>query len=245
MSHLRSITASILSLALVSQSLVGCAPEETPSKATEHVVAAGETLSTTYYDGITLFKGLLFRTGPVAAKIPELWTLLGQQNVPTRKESINQATKAAHTFTSLGKTEAATAMSKIAAKNAQIPASSPTEAMPDALVDNIVASIDAADPTFFDRFATEMQSGDVVRADAILLEAGSLAADALANFVNGTSADSLSGVWWYWDVAVAIEVAAVLIVALVAVIPLIKSPDGTLLHDEVVMMITDSFYYAP
>ncbi len=243
MSYIRSITASILSLALVSQSLVGCAPEENPSDATEHVVATGETLSTTYYDGITLFKGLLFRTGPVAAQIPELWKLLGEQNVPTKKASINQATKAAHAFASLGKTEAATAMSKIAAENAQIPASSPTEVMPDALVDNIVASIEAADPTFFDRFATEMQSGDVVRADASLLEAGSLAADALATFVNGTSPDSLSGVWWYWDVAVAIEVAAVLIVALVAVIPLIKNADGTLLHDQVVMMMADRFYY--
>lgn len=106
------------------------------------------------YTGEELLVGVFFMDGPVAELFPELLDeIQARKGGPKNEEEENEAQRLL----------------------AQAPSPddlSPEErAQLDQLEANVIARIRAEDPTFFDRFADDMQSGDHFLVDAALAEA--------------------------------------------------------------------------
>jgi SdpC family antimicrobial peptide len=76
----------------------------------------------------------------------------------------------------------------------------------------LIAALQAEDPTFFDRFGKEMQSGDRIRIKAAMTEAGSRLTKQADILVKR---NSVVGLYLYVFVAVAVAVAAIVVLALV------------------------------
>lgn len=102
------------------------------------------------FDGREVFTGIFFVDGPVAKLLPELVTDIRQQGI----ESDDDA--------------------ELERLRAQFPRPTEVDGEVRAEIDEfearVLAAIDAADPTFFARFAEDMQSGDHFRVDAGLAE---------------------------------------------------------------------------
>ena len=113
----------------------------------------GGSDSTRSYTGEELVLGVFFMDGPVAELFPELLEEIQARKGPQSEEEENEAQRLL----------------------AQAP--SPSDLSPeeraqlDEMEARILARIRAEDPTFFDRFADDMQSGDHFLVDAALAEA--------------------------------------------------------------------------
>ena len=121
-------------------------------------VARSESLSR--YDGEDLFVGIFFMDGPVAKRLPELvQDIRVQGGEPEDDEELERL-------------------------RSQFPP--PTEVAGeqreeiDRFEQRVLALVRAADPTFFARFAEDIQSGDHFRVDAALTEGSEVLEAALA-----------------------------------------------------------------
>lgn len=201
----------------------------------------GKAPVNTAFDGETLYRGLIFRSGPVARRVPELWSLLGSVPRPPSDKSVETLRNSANRLASRDK-EASAALNKIAdaVSAGAIPPGSPTELTSDATIDATIAAIRASDSTFFARFADHVQSGDPLKVERGMVEASELTMQVLRERINSDD-QWRAPVWYYWDIAVAIEVAAVVLIVLLAVFPLVTA-DNDLVHDDVVKIITERFY---
>jgi SdpC family antimicrobial peptide len=123
-------------------------------------------------DGETIFRGLYLNMGPVAGRVPELndpkSAVYAEQDLS--KESIAKYLEGAAERMRVSPETAGTADSyATAAADLRTGKLSPEEMLAarrdyqTTSAEAIVGRVRAADPTFFDRFATEMQSGDHVR----------------------------------------------------------------------------------
>lgn len=200
---------------------------------------------TTAFDGETLYRGLIFRRGPAAEQVPELWRLLESAPRPPKEDSMERLRTSAAAILEAGDEQAAEALNKIAdaAEEGRIPPRPPTQPVSDATVDATIAAIKTADSNFFGRFATNVQSGDPVRVQRAMTEASGLSMQILSDRVISGEQSLAVDVWYYWDIVVAVEIAAVLILALVAVFP-VAATDNNLLRDDVVEIVTERFYVA-
>jgi SdpC family antimicrobial peptide len=194
------------------------------------------------YDGETLYRGLFFRNGPAAHQASDLWKLLGQQPVPPSDKAVETLRQSADRQQEAGDPAAAAAFRKIAdsVSRGTLPLRSPTGPASPATIDATIAAIRVADSTFFSRFAQGIQSGDPVKVDRAMTEAGKLSLQVLSDHINSNPAAALD-VWYEFDIAVAIEVAAVVLIALLAVFPF-ERVQNDLVHDDAVKIITERFY---
>ncbi len=219
---------------------VGCAGSDIDGSSTSSALAAKAASG---FDGETLYRGLIFRSGPVAALIPEMWSLLGEQPRPKSEESIQTLRSSAETMLEAGNKDAAAALNKIAdsAEQGLIPVGEPTAPTGEETIQATIEAINATDKTFFARFGASVQSGDAVQIDNAMTEASKLTMQVLSNRINSGAQELSVDVWYYWDIAVAIEVAAVAVIAVVIVFPAIARDDG-LVHDQVVATIAKNLY---
>jgi len=200
----------------------------------------------TAFDGETLYRGLIFRRGPVARRVPELWSLLGLLPLPTSDDSVDALRKGADRRLEVGDVEASEALNKIAdaISSGTIPSGSTeltSETTIDATVAATIAAISTMDSTFFARFKDDVQSGDPVKVERAMEGASRITMQVLSSRINSGDQQLDIGVWYYWDIAVAIEVVAVVFITLLAVIPLVHV-NNDLVHDEVIRIITERFY---
>jgi SdpC family antimicrobial peptide len=122
-------------------------------------------------DGKSVFRGLFFGRGDVAKAMPELWAD-GQRAVNplkglNRADQLTALGKAADELDKNGGAAEAKnvrAIIKAMQDNPNLDPAGASEAKEEALI----ATIDAKDPTFFDRFGAAMQSGDRLRIQSML-----------------------------------------------------------------------------
>ena len=246
--HLRSLLVPLFSALLAAPLALGCSGTDGAADPAplEEVGATSDALSASYYDGEALYRGLFFRSGAVAKALPELWTLIGQQPVPSKDVALERLRAAATALEAAGKPSLARATKTLAEVNAKLPTTSLQMNTPPELADVLISSIKAANPTFFARFAKEVQSGSVLRVEKIMLEASQLSADAVATFVNG-SPGALSAQhtpYWYTSAPFLLWNVGVYYYSFVVLVnPMLKTSEGTLLHNQLIKLLADRLYY--
>jgi hypothetical protein len=128
--------------------------------------------SAAIYTGQPLFQGVFFGVGPVAQLVPELY----QQTVPTNQLPANvtlivsNLTAQAGILNSNGYPADATKLLRLAQRMSSLPTNTPPATLDSSVQSNIMAQIALSDPTFFGRFATNMQSGNEVFVSASVKE---------------------------------------------------------------------------
>jgi hypothetical protein len=165
-----TLLAATLVLAALDTGCSGSAGSDPGSVGTSDTPAATASQGV-HHDGETVFRGLYLSSGPVAAKVPELTDpQLGVQAQKLTKEQIATYLEgAAERMRAASPGERTAATYDSAAADLRSGKLTPEELMAArhdyhaSSGDAIVARVRAADPTFFDRFEVEMQSGDHVR----------------------------------------------------------------------------------
>jgi hypothetical protein len=137
------------------------------------------------FSGVDVFRGVFFGDGPVRSRLPELW------NNPLffRGTTLTQAQVAAELRTdqtalaSAGESELAAIVGETATFLENNPGldPTPTVGVDSTFQTDIISQINILDPTFFSRFAAEMQSVDHLRVRASLIEGGALYLEAWKN----------------------------------------------------------------
>jgi hypothetical protein len=188
----RRLISSILALNLVAcfGDVSGGAPKAAPQ---------------TRRDGVTVFKGLVLGAGPVADRLPEIWAVdeaaVRRQVQQDPEQVARQIEAGVERARARGWSDAVlqTGLSTAAAvRRGEF--QEPTLEARKIWNELIVARIKQQDPTFFGRFEEEIQSGEHVRVEKMLLETrGKLmgALDGLLADVARGSGDGFNGTDWY------------------------------------------------
>jgi hypothetical protein len=231
---LRSIV--VVGMAGIAVSATACSGTADPGPSTTEGRASAR------FDGETLFRGIFFGKGPVAERLPEYW---GAEAVAQRAKITNSPEVAAQ------KLEAAIAQMKsegwapaIISQAEQtlsdIRSGQPipeAELSDTALVQELVmARIAESDPTFFSRFAGDMQSGSHVRVGLAIDEASARFRDGMNRVF---ASDSHAKIPVVGPVVVAVALAVVAVAVLVVFVedqP--SSSHSRLQHDVAVDTLT-------
>ena len=194
------------------------------------------------WDGQTLFAGLIFGTGPAATAIyPEL-VRTGTMPGVTKEQIVSSLKTASSSFAAKGFTEAASTMSEVATTVSATNTASYAETKVRPTAEQVasaqtaaIAAIAAIDSTFFTRFATAMQSGNLASVAKAMDEAASMAA---VSSKKATGQINPAGGWWkYLDVAVAVEIVAVAVAVVFAFFGKAGGSDGGLQNDQFVLSV--------
>jgi hypothetical protein len=197
-------------------------------------------------DGATVFRGIFFGEGPSAQRLPELW---GDSVVQQRVAMTKSPDQLAHQLeTAIARMKADGWSENVVSRAEQaLELVRSGKSFPDAqpgdiatFRDLMIAQIAASDPTFFDRFGSEMQSGDHLRVERAMTDAEGKVRGAVETL--GTSVDSkgeTSLVWYYGPVLVAVAAVAVAVAVVVVVVD-VEGPDNSRLkHDELMSILAE------
>jgi SdpC family antimicrobial peptide len=239
--------AALLSGVMLLTTTVGCgtgAGVGTTQEAEQHQA----------YDGQTAFRGVFFGEGPAAERLPELWgegAARGFRNasaVPAA-ELATQLEAGIKAMKAEGWSDAQLAGAQQALDTLRSGGTLPDQTADAAATrEIIIARLAQRDPTFFQRFATEIQSGDHLRVQRIMLETRTLTSEILRAMSGEEAGDRQRGVEnrgvssasvWKWGpvfVAVVAVVAAVAFL-LVGVEP--AADDSRLSNDELIDHLTN------
>jgi SdpC family antimicrobial peptide len=191
-------------------------------------------------DGLTIFKGLYFGDGAIADRFPEIWkndaAAKLEAEVKTDPEKVaSNIEAAAKRAKEKGWSDAIVNQAlEVAAqvrRGEGLPAAKQDQAAMQSLLVARMAELDAG---FFDRFADNVQSGDHVRVERTLQEAGTLLKRALEGLVDESSGTGFDGAWYFGPQHVAVTVygvvagaVAVVTAAVVLFWAVAILPDGT------------------
>lgn len=197
---------SVLTCAALLSTVVACDVHEPPpgqDDGTESMGGHGGDQGDVcgdQYDGKELYRGIFFGVGPVAEKVPELWSdgkhreraeraheYLQEKGVDVDldpfdadlanplvvRQLASLVDERATETENNGEWERADTLSDLAQAMRSVGAGEKDcDTSTEAFVEIFLAFIDERDPEYFDRFATEMQSGDPIRVDNAMREAG-------------------------------------------------------------------------
>ena len=185
----------------------GCGPEM--AGAPKKVASLQEPLTTaTRLSPQDLFRGLFFGRGPAAVRLPQIWSR-GMPGAPKPEANLNNedlARRLDEETAALGKAGLdAQAQGSLhglsgslskdtltpAELNKQVATDTASDAktpIGDTQINGLLSAIAKTDPTFFDRFSKEIQSGDPLSVAAAVAESGVKLINATALYQNSTGA---------------------------------------------------------
>jgi hypothetical protein len=159
------IIAAVLSSTMFLTA-TGCSSGPTASDAPSSKAAAP-------YSGVDTFKGIFFREGPAAEAVAPLGTAKAQEIPQSTEQQIAQLEHAIAQMKADGWSEALISKAQAALDTLRAGGQLQEASVDEVTVarDLLVARIAETDPTFFDRFGGDMQSGDHLRVEAAMAEA--------------------------------------------------------------------------
>ena len=186
------------------------------------------------YTGEDCFRGIFFGTGPVANLLPRLWDdpRFSTMPVQTPQQLRDSALSTADQLDTAGLHTEANQARDVAARLNVTPANadaSPHRHMSPAFESAVIAQIKAASPQYFVTFGADVQSGMQPRVAAAIRDAGArylAAVDTLVPFPPSTIAAENQWINIY-DYVAFVEIAAVVILAIVIVLVAIQAPGGS------------------
>lgn len=215
-SAMHSLLVPVLLPAMIL-SQVGCSGAAPGSDDGQSASDTSSTTATTRYDGQALFRGIFFGSGEVGQKFPEVWGSVrqGPTDITMSQEQIETALSGQiDRLTSTGNAQAVAQLSAIRDQvrsgtlGTQTTNSIDFSSMAsDAKIGTLLDAISASDPTFFDTFAADIQSGDHVRIDAAL-DRSATKLLSLSGGVDNGGASKITGECAFIAVVVAIEAVA-------------------------------------
>ena len=189
------------------------------------------------FSGKDLFTGVFFGRGAVASRLPGLWgeagrvaqaeawaNNLSRTELVAHLERISSSLAADPALADRAPTLRSLAES-LRAGNTTFLARDEMKGVSHALQDTIVSSIEGQDPSFFDWFAREIQSGNQLRVQ----EALQLGAKNILEVTKSSAGEAslvTRSTWWVVDTVV--FVVGVVAVAVVAIVALVVMPDPVL-----------------
>ena len=160
------------------------------------------------YSGVDTFKGIFFREGPAAEAVAPLWTAKAQETPQSTKQQIAQLEHAIAQMKQEGWSEALISKAQAALDTLRAGGQLQEASVDEVTVarDLLVARIAETDPTFFDRFGGDMQSGDHLRVEAAMAEASAQLRAALNTLGDAHSSYQLANkcivivifILWFW-----------------------------------------------
>jgi SdpC family antimicrobial peptide len=228
-----SVAAVVMSAILVS---LGCSAPADPGTSTPAPARAPR-------DGETVFRGIFFGEGDVGAQLPEMWgdDVAQQRAAITKSPELlaQQLEQAIARMKASGWSDSVVARAQEALdmvrSGQSLQDTTPVEMS--TLRDLMVARMDERDPTFFSRFAADMQSGDHLRVERAMNDAQAAVRDVAETIGTSGGSGSESIVWYYGPVLVAAAAVAVAVAVVIVVFFADPAPGGHpngLQHDELV-----------
>jgi SdpC family antimicrobial peptide len=171
-----------------------------------------------HVDGLTVYRGVFFGEGPIADRLPETWGAEARAQRTAMTESPERAAETLQGAIARMKADnwspalIAQAEQSLAELRSGAPVPQAQLGQESTVKDLVVARIAEDDPTFFGRYAADMQSGNHVRVDNAMQEATGKTKEALKIIVGSggiNAVDSKLPVWGPVVVAVAVAIAAV------------------------------------
>ena len=242
---------------------IAAAPRHSAGSSSSRPTDRPANAPTLPYSGIELYEGIFFGVGPAAAALPEIWqnplpaVPVELQNVATLVATLRSR---ADSLGATGDTTNAKVVRNIA--NALAISNPPPDLSPHALTNPTIRTamendIARADPTFFGRFAAEIQSGNPLQVAAALHEATTRTYDEVdpaspglelesqvavdANFVLWSDAVVAAYAVLAANVAVVVSYALAAVVAFIAVLPILGPTDSHLAFDALVQLFASRF----
>lgn len=184
----------LMSLGLITGMLTsGCGPQDDVAQARKELPLSKEALTrASTLSAQDLFRGLFFGRGPVAAKLPQIWAR-GMPGAPkpgaapdntevakrldVETDALAKSGISTHDQNALHSVSATiskdTLTSDALKKQVAIDTAAAAKApVTDADISRVMSAIAKGDPTFFARFAKQIQSGDPVAVAAAIAETG-------------------------------------------------------------------------